>query len=69
MCQMRIILERNGKEETVLENAAALEVTSQGMVISTLFESPRTLEHVKLKKIDILGGRVVLIPETEDIQA
>lgn len=66
MCQMRIILERNGKEETVLEDAAVLEVTGQGVTISTLFESPRVLEHVRLKKIDILGGKVVLVPGAED---
>lgn len=60
MCQMSIILEKNGREELVAENAAVLEVTGDGIEIGNLFESPRTLENVRVKKIDILGGKIFL---------
>lgn len=68
MCQMSIILEKNGTEEIILESASTLEVTEKGIEVGTLFDPPRTVKNVKVKKIDFLGGKVTLVSEKEDIE-
>lgn len=60
MCQMSILLEHHGQQEKVMENASLLEVTPEGITISTLFEEPKLLKDVQIKKIDFLGGMVTL---------
>ncbi len=62
MCQMNIIVERDGAEETILEGASLLTVTEQGVEISTLFDAPKAVEGVQVKKIDFMGGKVTLVP-------
>ena len=63
MCQMSVLLERDGQLEKVMENASLLEVTPEGITISTLFEEPKLLKDAQLKKIDFLGGTVTLVSE------
>ena len=60
MCQMRIVLETNGEQQTILENAALLEVTGDQINVSALFEEPRIVEHAHVTKIDFLSGTVTL---------
>ena len=60
MCQMNIILAKPEGEEVLLEGASLLEVTADGIEISTLFDAPRLIEKARVKKIDFLGGRVTL---------
>ncbi|MCI5224147.1 MAG: CooT family nickel-binding protein [Candidatus Electrothrix sp. AR4] len=60
MCQLNVVLEREGKRETVMESITKLEVTEQGVILSTYFEDPMTLDDVCVKCIDLLGGSVVL---------
>lgn len=61
MCQMSVILEHNGRQEAVAENASLLEVAEDGVRVSTLFEEPRLLKGARIKKIDFLGGAVTLV--------
>ena len=60
MCQMNIVLTGESGEETILENASLLEVTAEGIRVSTLFDEPRLIEKVMVKKIDFLNGKVTL---------
>ena len=60
MCQMSIILEKDGEEEIILTNAAKLEVLAEGIKISALFEEPKILAGTAIKEIDFLDGKVWL---------
>ena len=63
MCQTSVVLERDGKQEQIMENVTSLEVLADGVRICTLFEEPRQLVAVRLEKIDFLSGIVTLVSE------
>ena len=60
MCQMSIILEQDGAEETVLKNAAKLIVREEGIEVSALFDEPKIIKNAVLREIDFLDGKVKL---------
>lgn len=60
MCQMKILLEEEDKQELVAEHASLLEVVEEGVNISTLFEEPRLITGVRVARIDFLAGKVTL---------
>ncbi|MCI5207626.1 MAG: CooT family nickel-binding protein [Candidatus Electrothrix sp. ATG2] len=60
MCQLNVVMEREGKQETLMEAVTGLEVTEQGIVLRTYFEEPLTVDNASIKSIDFLGGSVVL---------
>lgn len=60
MCQMRIILEQDGQEELLLENASLLEVTDDGVRVSALFEEPKLIRGAAVHAIDFLHGKVIV---------
>ena len=62
MCQLRAVLERDGKEEVVLDSITVLDVVDDGVVLSTFFEEPMKIEGVMVQRIDFLGGTLVLQP-------
>ena len=64
MCQLNVVMEREGKQETLMESVTGLEVTEQGIVLRTYFEDPMTVSNASIKRIDFLGGFVVLSPES-----
>jgi predicted RNA-binding protein len=61
MCQMSIVLEKDNQQEKIMDNVSLLEVTDEGIVISTLFEEPKVVPNTMLKKIDFLDGIVTLV--------
>lgn len=61
MCQMSILLEKNDQKEKIMDNAARLEVTAEGIQINTLFEPPRLIAGATVKEIDFLDGVVTLV--------
>jgi predicted RNA-binding protein len=63
MCQLKAVVERQGSRETVMESVTVVDVTADGVVLSTYFEEPLTLKGMRIRKIDFLGGSIVL---TED---
>ena len=63
MCQLNVVVEREGSRETVLEAVTELEVTADGIVLSTFFEKPLVVTGVHVQRIDFLGGSVVLAPD------
>lgn len=60
MCQMSVVLDRDGSEELIMEDVTTLVVESDSMQISTLFEGPKVVEHVVIRSIDFMAGKVFL---------
>ena len=60
MCQMRVVVEKEGKEGVMLENVTRLDVIEQGVAVATLFEGSREIVGAVLRRIDFLGGKVYL---------
>ncbi len=60
MCQMKIMMEKEGQQELVMEDVANLEVVDDGIMISTLFEEPKLIPGVVVKTIDFLSGKTML---------
>ena len=65
MCQMSVVYEEDGTVKTVMENASYLEAEGDGIRVSTLFEEPRVIAAAYVKKIDFMGGKVILAPVGE----
>jgi len=61
MCQMSVVLEKDGKREKLMEAVARLEVTREGIAINALFEKPQVIADAMVKEIDFLDGVVVLM--------
>ena len=68
MCQISVVVEREGEEELVLDNVTRLEVDRDAIVLSTFFEEPKEISGVSISRIDFLGGKVFLeqSPDTLD---
>ncbi|MFZ5762373.1 MAG: CooT family nickel-binding protein [Thermodesulfobacteriota bacterium] len=65
MCQMRVVLEKEGGQETILENVSLLEVTAEGVSVSALFEAPRLVPQAMVTRIDFMSGTVTLAARKE----
>ena len=63
MCQINVVVEREGEQQAVMESVTGLEVTPDGIVLTTFFEEPLKIADVHIKSIDFLGGGVVLAPD------
>ncbi|MBW2328893.1 MAG: CooT family nickel-binding protein [Deltaproteobacteria bacterium] len=66
MCQINVVVEREGEREPVMESVTGLEITADGIVLSTFFEEPLVVPDVRINSIDFLGGSVVLVPDTSE---
>ncbi|MCB2182521.1 MAG: CooT family nickel-binding protein [Desulfobulbaceae bacterium] len=60
MCQMSVVFEKNGDQETIMENVTLLESSGDQITVSTLFEEPKVIPAAYVKKIDFMGGVVTL---------
>ena len=60
MCQMSIMMEGGDGPELVMENASLLEVTDEGIQVSSLFDPPKLIADVRVVKIDFMNGKVML---------
>ena len=60
MCQMSVVLEKDGVEEMLLEDVTNLQVDNGTVSVSTLFEGPRKLQDVAIRSIDFMAGKVFL---------
>lgn len=60
MCQMKVMLEKDGEDELVMDGASLLEDDPAGVRLSSLFDPPRLIIGVKVVRIDFLGGKVIL---------
>jgi len=69
MCQINVVVEREGNREPIMESVTGLEITEDGIVLSTFFEEPLVIPDVRIKSIDFLGGSVLLVPDkSEDVR-
>ncbi len=66
MCQINVVVEREGNREPVMESVTGLKITEDGIVLSTFFEEPLVISDVKIKSIDFLGGSVLLVPDNSE---
>ena len=57
---MSVVLEHDGEQEKIMDNVTNLEVTGEGVLVSTLFEEPKLVRSAWVKNIDFLGGKVTL---------
>lgn len=64
MCQMSVVLEKNGEQELVMKNVAKLEAAAEGIWVSALFEEPKVVPNARVKIIDFMAGLVTLEPLT-----
>ncbi len=64
MCQISAIMEDGGREEILMEGVTALDVTDDGILLTTFFEEPRLVPGAVIRRIDFLGGRLVLAKGT-----
>ena len=60
MCQLKAVMERQGSRETVMEAVTGVDVTAEGVVLSTYFEEPLTLRGVRIRSVDLLNGSILL---------
>ena len=60
MCQMKVMLDKEGQQELVMEDVAHLEVVEEGIRVSTFFEEPKTVSGVVVKTIDFISGTLIL---------
>jgi predicted RNA-binding protein len=57
---MNVVLDHDGEEESIMSNVTLLEVTDDGVLVSTLFEEPKLVKSARVKNIDFLTGKVTL---------
>lgn len=60
MCQTSALMEKDGGQELLLENVTNLEVLSDSVQITTLFEGTSSWPGVAIRRIDFAGGKVYL---------
>ena len=60
MCQMSVMVDKEGQQELVMENVTQLEVVEEGVKVSTFFEDPKLVSGVAIKTIDFLSGTLIL---------
>lgn len=62
MCQMRVVMEKDGKEELLLENVTSIEILEKAVAVTTLFEGSREISDAVVRHMDFLSGKVFLAP-------
>lgn len=60
MCQISVVVEKDGMEELVMEDVTSLVVDTDKLEISNLFEGPKSIDRVVIRSIDFVAGKVLL---------
>jgi predicted RNA-binding protein len=60
MCQMKVVIDKNGTTEKLMDEVTRLEVTPEGIVLSTFFENDKVIPGVHVKMIDFMKTTVTL---------
>ena len=60
MCQMRVVMEKEGSEEIMLENVTSIEILDKGIAVTTLFEGSKEIAGAVIRRMDFLAGKVFL---------
>jgi predicted RNA-binding protein len=61
---MKVVLDQDDGQEKIMENVTHLEVTGEGVLVSTFFEEPKLVKSAWIKNIDFLVGTVTLDKKT-----
>ena len=61
MCQMSVVLETDGGQETIMENVTLLEVKGSGVEVSTIFDTPKQVDNCLVQRLDFNSGTVTLV--------
>jgi len=69
MCQMNVVLERDGRQEKIMDSVTGLAVTTAGVTLATFFEEPLVVPDVAVARIDFLGNTLVLVPARQAVQS
>ncbi|MEA1935030.1 MAG: CooT family nickel-binding protein [Thermodesulfobacteriota bacterium] len=62
MCQINVLLEKDNRQEMIMEQVTRLEVFPESIRVTSLFEEPKLVPDVKIREIDFLDGIVTLVP-------
>jgi len=60
MCEIRVVMEQDGVEELIMQNVTKLEVHSDSVAITSLFEGSKEISNSVIRNIDFLAGKVFL---------
>ena len=60
MCQISVLVEKEGIEELRLDDVTNLTVTGSDVTVATLFTGSTEIKDVAIRSIDFMGGTVVL---------
>lgn len=61
MCESKVVIKKEGKEEVVMEEAAALKYVGRKLVVVNLIGENVELE-ADIKEVDLMGHKIVLAP-------
>lgn len=62
MCEATVYVERNGQREKVLKDVIKVEITNQGVVLTSLVQPPQTIQGA-IREVDLLKHSVTLTAE------
>ncbi|PLX48920.1 MAG: RNA-binding protein [Desulfobulbaceae bacterium] len=62
MCQLSVVLDKDGEQEVIMENVTLLEAKEEGIEVSTLFDPPKMVANALVKRLDMNSGTVTLVP-------
>ena len=60
MCQMSVVMDKDGQIEKVMDEVTRLEVTPEGVLLSTFFEADKLMPGTNIKNIDFMNTTVTL---------
>ena len=60
MCQMNAVIEQDGKVDLIRESVTRLDVLTQGVRLSSLFDGTMDLPDMVIDHIDFLTGKLYL---------
>ncbi len=64
MCQARVVMIKDGREEELMREVISLEVTEEGLLLKTFFDEPRLIKG-RISRIDFLKHVVFIDPGEE----
>jgi predicted RNA-binding protein len=62
MCEATVYVERNGQRERVLKGVIKVEITDQGIVLTSLVQPPQMIQGA-IRQVDLLKHSVTLTAE------
>jgi|ETNmetMinimDraft_13_1059891.scaffolds.fasta_scaffold140713_1 predicted RNA-binding protein len=64
MCEFKVYLKSENKEETVAEDIVYVKDEGSSVVLKTILGNKVTIDHVDIVEVDVEAERLVLLPHT-----